>query len=95
MELIGDAGDQMDRGDVSLRRPRAHDMTLLKIVFFLIVVLPGHPPVQHHEEMATLTDCEFAVREVLEDAYGTMEDRKTSKRIIQAGCALIKEDQPT
>ncbi len=68
---------------------------LLKIVFFLIVVLPGHPPVQHQEEMATLSDCEFAVREALEDAYSALEERKTSKRMVQAGCALIKEDQPT
>ncbi len=70
-------------------------MGLLKVIFFVIVVLPGHPPAQHQEEMPTLTECQAAVQEVLDDAYGALEDRKTSKRMVQAGCALIKEDQPT
>ncbi len=70
-------------------------MGLLKIVFFVIVVLPGHPPAQHQEEMQTLAECQSVVQEVLDDAYESLEDRKTSKRMVQAGCALIKEDQPT
>ncbi len=69
-------------------------MTLLKVVFFLFVVMPGKPPAQHQEEMQTLTECQLAVQEVLEDAYGVMNDRKAPGRVVQAGCALIKEDQP-
>jgi hypothetical protein len=68
-------------------------MTFLKIIFFLVVITPGKPPVPHYEEMATLTDCELAVREILEDAYGALQEGGAG--VIQAGCVLVKQDQPT
>ncbi len=68
---------------------------LVKIIFYLVMVVPGHPPVQHHEEMASLADCQTAVTQMLDEAFESLSERKTSKRVVRIGCALIKEDRPT
>jgi hypothetical protein len=68
-------------------------MTLLKIIFFLVVIAPGKPPVPHTEEMATLTDCQMAAQQAWEDAYAAMQEGKAGA--VQAGCVLVNQDKPT
>lgn len=55
---------------------------MIKVIFFLVLVLPGQKPVPHQEEVASLGECLAMQKEALEigpPAGGN----------IQAGCVLI------
>lgn len=55
---------------------------MIKVLFFLVLVLPGHPPVPYQEEVASLGECLAMQKDALEvgpPAGGN----------IQAGCVLI------
>lgn len=53
---------------------------MIKVLFFLVLTLPGHPPVPFSEERASLGECLADVAIALE----VVPDKGT----IQAGCVL-------
>lgn len=51
------------------------------ILMFVVLMLPGHPPVKHHEVVPSLDDCLTAVHEILTKGI-------EGNHSIQAGCVV-------
>lgn len=51
------------------------------ILMFVVLMLPGHPPVKHHEPVPSLDECLAAVHDILvKGVEGNIS--------IQAGCVV-------
>lgn len=60
----------------------------MSVIFYVVIMLHGHPPLQSRLQMESLDACLSAVKDVLSDNSEEMKDKFADGGSIQASCVI-------